>query len=527
MATSIKKPTYSTTPTASPVGSGGSGSSFRPPSRPGRPQRPTTNGIAYLVREPPVINSYNDAVVHNSFKGDQFENVWYGGVFSGLGYETPEVSGSHYFRIKPGYGTIFGRQFEVTENYDINMSALTGKKYCVVYVEINLKSVTKSIIAIKLIYAGANYPDIPTDDLIERKQGIARMPLYRFIYTATATNRFSAIASVHYTYNAGEAEKALMMAGDGKWNGRVLNNLFYYNADRFKKGDHAVFADLGKALGTTGAWKAYSDVLEIKHDDESEQRQLLCVTSNVFRVKGVDAKDNVGSGLYLVENKSYKFYYEGGGNPIPAGARVVGVIVEGYIKLFYWGGNKWKAAGGNQYMQLQHEIHGTSGFFGLGAEAGHVPESECHMMYTPNIWYREQDFFIGQIHKQTDHIIGTSLEGYGQIMSDGTMKCWANDVFKPFGSTNISTRNCSKTRLKFQRTDRCDPYIDVKVGDDCCLDMNVTFRILYVLGTEMYTDRIYYDNWDTEHVYPLHGTYVPSPENPFTNLNPQLEGGQT
>ena len=521
MATAIKKPTYQTTPTASPAGTGSS-SSGRPPSRPGRPHRPVTNGVTYLVREPPIISSYDDAVVHHSFKGDQAENIWFGGALNGLGYATPEVSGSYYFRIKTGYGTIFGRQFEIDENYDINMSALTGKKYCVVYVEINLKSVTNSIISVKLVYAGANYPDVSTDDLIERKQGIARMPLYRFIYTASGSSRFSAITKLFYTYSNGIAEKARMMASDGKWNGRTLSNLFYYNADRFKKGEHAWYADLAKAIGTTGAWKAYSDLLEIKHDDESEQRQILCVTSNVFRVKGLDAESKIGSGNYLIENRSYKFYYEGGGNPIPANARVVGIIVEGSIKLFYWNGG-WKAAGGNQYMSLQHEIHDAWPNWG---NTPHYPGSECHMMYTPNLWYREQDFYIGQDHYQKDLPIGVQVGAYGQIMSDGTKKCYINSIFDKMYYP-LTTRQCKLTRLKFQATDKANPYIDVKVGDDCCLDIDVTFRLLYVLGTEQYKERISYDNWDTNHEYPIHSTYVPSPANPFTNLDPQLEGGQT
>ena len=201
MATPIKKPVYETyippaAGAAAEAGSGGSSSASTP--------------IVRLVREPPVVTPYDDAVVHHSIKGDPFEGIWHGGIFSGMGYQIIEENSTVKFIVKAGYGTIFGRQFEIDEDHEILVSALTGKKYCVVYVEVNLASVTANFARIRMAYATAAYPDLETDDLIVKKQGTARMALYRFIYDSSLeSDKVHTLSKLAYDYEAGTVQKVL------------------------------------------------------------------------------------------------------------------------------------------------------------------------------------------------------------------------------------------------------------------------------------------------------------------------------
>lgn len=476
-----------------------------------------------MVREPPIINSYDDAVVHDSFKGDQAEHIWYGGVYQGLGYATPEISGSYYFRIQPGFGTIFGRQFEIDENYDIDMSALTGKKYCVVYVEINLVSVTKSFIAVKLAYAGAGYPDIETNNLIEKKQGIARMPLYRFIYKASGSSRFSDITSVHYTYTAGVAERARMMAGDGKWNGRVLSNLFYYNADRFKKGSHAVYADLAKALGP-GKWIAASDQLEITDstNTESGNRRLLKCTNDVILVDSSSVgttKDRI-SNKVLGEGGTYKFFFTKGGNPIPENAQIVGVLVQGALKCYYWKGfqlfgnwdPRWEAVGGNVYFNMPNRRYSYTNY-----TAKYQPATGQNL-FSPGFCYGLGNYIIGTGESQKSEVVGVSTGHYGNVICD------------PIASGGqVGNSVGYRSEVSFHGLRGSDPFIQVKIAGGLCVECSITFRFLYILGARKIVKdgTPHYDNWDTQHQYPWYTEGPTNDVNPFSSLSPQLEGGQT
>ena len=493
MATPITKPTYETQYRINKAG-----------------QR-----IAYrvLVREPPVINSYDDAVAHNLFKGDHAEGIWKGGVFSGLGYELIQSENLYKFRLKSGYGTIFGRQYVIEDDYDIDLSSLTGKNYCVVYAEINLNYVTKSYFSIKLAHAGAGYPDIPTDDLVVKKQGIARMPLYRFIYKASGSDRFTAVTCLYYTYSNGVAEKVRTMAGDGKWNGRTLSNLFYYNADRFMKANKAVYADLAKSIGTTGKWVAFDDQMAIKASNESWRRDMLFVCNGVFKVTGRDVKNNIDSNKrFLVENKKYTFTYSRSeASPVPPDAQVVGIIVQGYIKLWYWKNNSagWTSTGGESYMSAQHERYTTW--------ANYVPLKESQRMFRPSLWYSQNGLYITYIGERKNYIAFENTIPHGAVLNDGSTKCWCGHQ-QIFNELPDCDEYSKAAKIKFiQEWGGKWPKIEVEVFDNYCIECELTFRPLFIRGTEKWID--YYDDcWSI--------IKQPNP-NPFSSLNPSLEGGQT
>lgn len=511
MATVISKPVYRTIGGASPAGSG----------RPGH--RPETT---YMVREPPVVYPYDDAVVHHSFKGDQFEGTFTGGVYMGLEYET---TNSGMFILKPGFGSIWGRQFEITENYEIDMSSLTGTKYCVIYIEIDLEDFTTQSALVKLVYAGANYPDVESDNLIVNKSGVARMVLYSFLYTASGHD-FANVTAKFYRFTAGVAERARMMSANGIWNGRIVSNLFYYNADRFKKGTHAVYADLVKAIGKSGNWKAYSDQLEIKSDDESLPRQLLKITRGEFHLSGT-----------INENSSSNFYYSREENPIPANAQVIGVLISGTMSVNYYeealfSRRGWKKMPGNQYFSAQHHLHDTK-IFGLVTGSGHVPAKEGQAMFDGNVWNKGLPLWVSSLFWQADHLIGVETGERGVVLWNPNQPKVNVATLKP-RSYSYDMRGRIAT-LNFSARTHGKPCIEVSVGDNYQFIPDLHVRLIYIQGAEAYgppeityieVPNILYPWFSDSPTIKVPWSYQPktiSDGNPFSSLNPTLEGGQT
>ncbi len=479
-----------------------------------------TTTVTVLVREPPTIYPYDDAVVHHSMKGDQFEGTFIGGVYSGFDYETNTTNGT--FTVKAGFASIYGRQFELDADYEINMAALSGIKYCVVYVEVNLKNFTRQSAEIKLAYANAGFPDVESDDLIVRKHGgVARMPLYSFVYTANS-HSFDFISTKFYTYSPGVAERARSMDSNGVWNGRLVSNLFYYNADRFLKGSHAVYADLAKSIGTTGLYAATSDVMTIRDTNEAYDRNILMITNGSWKIQSTDSSP-------LNENKTYKFYYSNRdkGNPIRKNARVVGVLISGSLKIshYMWqlfGQKGWANFGGGQYFSLQPALQDLK-LFGWTLEQGWRPVSEGQAMYSGNIWHNSRPLYFTSCWFQANHVIaGVEVDEYGYMLADKLQKkvsCGNRDLF--------GTNRTEAATLKFCGQQTQDPYIEITVADDYRIVCDLTVRLIYMQGEEAYQSVYAYDNWDTQHQYPYLVTKAIPDINPFTSLVPQLEGGQT
>ena len=507
MATAIRKPTYRTIPGASPAGTG----SGTVPHRPHRPERPE---IVYLVREPPTVFPYDDAVIHYNIKGDHHEGIYKGGVFYGFGVSYPETG---KIRIAPGYGSIWGRQFELESAHDIDMSALTGVKYCVVYVEVNLKSATNQKAEIKMIYAGAGYPDIDTNDLIIQKQGVARMYLYSFEYEANG-HLFSNVQAKFYQFGNGVAERARTMDADGLWNGRTVSDLFYYNADRFKKGNHAQYADLGKGFGD-GAWLATGDELQIKKKtDDTDIRSLLCVTKGAFIVDPPVANLSKVGDIPLIRENTYRdFYYSNGGNPIPTGATVVGVIVTGsfnhyvfhYWELWDWLVG-WVPASGNTFFKRSGSSFigyypGTATSYTRGTKKW---RDECGAIFSGHVWNNEVPLYEGT--KYNHGKSGTndgSPHGMGQVSRCLYDRLDGIFVYSSTGSTpNYTPRSGAGVKLQFHDTTTKKPYLRVSCQDDVAFSGYLEFRLLYIKGA----DRVGKEQT----------TY------PWASLNPSLEGGQ-
>lgn len=412
-----------------------------------------------------IINPYDDAVVHDSMKGDQFEGVWQGGAYNGLSYVIDEITRT--FNVLPGYGSIYGRQFELTESHEVSLIALTGIKYCIVYVEINLKNVTSQSVSIKLAYAGAGYPDLESDDLIRNKNGIARMPLYKFLFNAVAEEGevFTDVEQLFYTYESGTAEHVNIIEGSGEINERQIHELIHFNADRFKKAEHAVHTTLGRKLGESEEDAVrISDTLQLLDSGYSDLH-LAQVSRGVFRITGQEHKTEPTEAMVLDENKTYNFFYTPdayGGALLPQGAKVIGVIVTGSIMLSQW----------------------DIGFFGIGSGWQPWRSKQAMGNHDQSGWGFADDrrmndqltIFGGDIFRENNplHLVPFDKmdKDYFGFRIDR----------EPAGFLSDGSPVNGPVTFTFKNTNAATPYIQVKVADNYRLQIDLTFRLIYIGG---------------------------------------------
>lgn len=440
-----------------------------------------------VVANETVIDPYEDSIVHNSMRGDHFEQIWRGGVLQGINYSID--SAERCIFIEPGYGMIYGREFEITETYCFDLGLVTGVKYCVIYIEIDLQNVTANKIEVKLQYAGSNYPDVSSEDLIEVKTGIARMPLYKFIYRAESKNSefITNVQPMFYSYEPGTYEHARALEADAKLNGRTISNLLHYNADRWKNADRAVFADLGKKIGTSSKAQTISDTLQL-----GQGMYLLQVSNGCFHVTGQDQKDEPKSGKYLNENKTYKFYYEGSGVAKPRGCTVIGVIVTGYISYSKYEGISWLGGG---WSDLRSKQLFRPGFWNSTADDTSYLKNEHFKIFDGDVWGIRRKLWLGSISQYSSALIGTKVTDIGTRLS-------ISPSLTKIGGDPVS--EIATFQFRDVTTDK--PYLEVVVEDNYRLMVDLTFRLLMIGGSTSE------ENQDI---------------NAFSSLNPKLEGGQT
>lgn len=448
-----------------------------------------------------IVSPYEDSVVHHILKGHHFEKIWPGGVYLGLDYSVD--NSEHIFKVKKGYGTIYGRQFEIDEDYEISLSALTGLKYCVVFVEVNLRAYTAQKATIKLQYAGAGFPEVKFDDLVKKQNGVARLVLYEFRYEATSASPFQDIKSVFYTYEDGTAENVRCLEATAKINGRLVSNLLYHNADRFLKTNRTTYTDLGKKLGENG-WIAADDQMGFYKGEDG--RYLLMCVPNAFHITGQTYKgaDTVPSkGYYLNENTTYKFYTQDGTNPVPQGARVVGIWMQGKLRSIRWKGGftqKWVTLGDNQYFGVPFVRQDAA--FLWWRDEGETPKSTAGHMFPGDVWTMQRVLRFGHAAQETGRFIGLWHDKFGTVLGDPKLDYWhyhSGATGKGFGYPTAGT-------FQFKNTLENKPYIEISIEDDVALAVDFWVSIFYVRGTDM------------------RGKAAAT--NPFTSLNPQLEGGQ-
>lgn len=264
------------------------------------------------------VTPFDDAVIFHSAKGHDYTENKRGGVFNKvydqLGYIRDNVN--HKFILRSGMGMLYGRQFEIPENENLEFSvtSLAGK-YCVVYVEVTnefvdmtgetdendepIPSYDQVTVTAQLVYSSEGYPAIGNTDIIANRYGTATMELYRF--PVNAQGEIGDVIDRRYIYMPGVAEKARVLDANAIVNNRVLGNLIYPDKDMVKNTDHAYYADRASSLGTTG-----SSVNRNKIDDDLylPNRDAHLVTCKMYQIK--DANTTwTGGNTYTINGFPY------------------------------------------------------------------------------------------------------------------------------------------------------------------------------------------------------------------------------
>lgn len=171
-----------------------------------------------MVRQPsetPNINNVDDFIPFRYAYGDQNGYVQDKGMKVGF-----EIIGNT-FRIKSGRVVIQGVEIDIDSNgYDVVVDNISEKRYHIVYLEVNLTSMSVSI---KELADGAGFPFIEeSDDLTANSSGIARLILYGFesyqgvisgIVKSIKPIAYSGTALVGYDISKGTVEERLTNLG--------------------------------------------------------------------------------------------------------------------------------------------------------------------------------------------------------------------------------------------------------------------------------------------------------------------------
>lgn len=192
------------------------------------------------------VTAYHDAVIFHQAKGKSYTGEYNGSVFQGVynefGYRF-DIN-TLKFNLKSGMGMLYGRQFELPDNeeYEIDISSLTGTKYISIYVEIDTRDVTNETIAIKAAYGSSDYPPLSSGNLYQNKQGVSTMELYRFYFNSRVPSSVRIYPRFNY-YLPGEAETARSLEKSALIYGRRVDSLFIGGTDYVYHANHANYSD--------------------------------------------------------------------------------------------------------------------------------------------------------------------------------------------------------------------------------------------------------------------------------------------
>ena len=140
--------------------------------------------IRILVANDAPITAYERCCVFDQLLGDDDRAFTKGVVLNGVLGTFALSTGTRSVTIAGGMASIDGRQFLSPSAVTFDLSALTGVKYCVVYVEVSTMSVANEFAKLCLAFDSGSFPTMDGDDIVRQERGVARMPLHRFIYSA-------------------------------------------------------------------------------------------------------------------------------------------------------------------------------------------------------------------------------------------------------------------------------------------------------------------------------------------------------
>ena len=140
--------------------------------------------IRILVANDAPITAYERCCVFDQLLGDDDRAFTKGIVFNGVLGSFALTAGTRAVTIAGGMASIDGRQFVSSSAVTFDLSALTGVKYCVIYVEVSTMSVANEFAKLCLAFDSGSFPTMEGNDVVRQERGVARMPLHRFIYSA-------------------------------------------------------------------------------------------------------------------------------------------------------------------------------------------------------------------------------------------------------------------------------------------------------------------------------------------------------
>lgn len=221
------------------------------------------------------VTAYHDAVIFHQAKGKSHTGDYNGSVFQGVynefGYKFDIAS--RKFILKSGMGMLYGRQFELPDNeeYEIDISSLTGQKYVSIYVEIDTRDVTNETIIIKAAYGSSDYPILSSGNLYQNKQGVATMELYRIYYNALYPSNARVYTRFNF-YVPGEAETARSLDKSALIYGKRVDSLIIGGTNCVYNANHATYSDTTYGLREK---KIVSDDLKLSSGFSIPQVLLL------------------------------------------------------------------------------------------------------------------------------------------------------------------------------------------------------------------------------------------------------------
>lgn len=197
--------------------------------------------------------SYSDSLVYSSMNGKDIFGLTNGEVFNGVGssFAITANQTDKKITIGTGMGDIGGRQFRSDSAIEISLQTLTGIKYCVVYAQVDTKNVTAQSARILLAYDAGSYPTLSTKSLSENELEVSNMPLWRFIYTATAAKPIGSFLKLFTGKEPGAAFSARSLPGASMMMGKPIEELKPQSSDRWAKARESDSSDTTLGLGGT------------------------------------------------------------------------------------------------------------------------------------------------------------------------------------------------------------------------------------------------------------------------------------
>lgn len=194
--------------------------------------------MANLIRKnnQAQVTAYQDSVFLHFIKGVS-------GVFKDVYDEFGYTAEGSNFTLRAGMGIVFGRQFELERGTTqvFNLSTLTGTKYVLVYAEVDTRDMANQKVTFVAINQSLSYPSVVSQNLISTEQGLAYVPLYRFIYTAGAGSPIGVVEKLFRTLVANYVDKALevdSIPGTSLIKGRLVQNIISDDKDAVKNSEN-------------------------------------------------------------------------------------------------------------------------------------------------------------------------------------------------------------------------------------------------------------------------------------------------